>query len=76
MATLNIKDLPEALYEKLKARAKREGRSVAQEVTSLLSAVLDTQPSRSIKELQGLGKDLWHDADAPAHVESERAAWD
>ena len=33
MATLTIKSLPDALYEKLKARARREGRSVAQEVT-------------------------------------------
>ena len=30
MATLNIKHLPETLYRKLKARAKRERRSVAQ----------------------------------------------
>jgi plasmid stability protein len=29
MATLNVKNLPDALYEKLKARAKRERRSVA-----------------------------------------------
>jgi plasmid stability protein len=76
MATLNIKSLPDALYEKLKARAKRERRSVAQEVILLLSAALDTQPSVSIMELQGLGKELWQDVDAAAHVESERAAWD
>jgi plasmid stability protein len=38
MTALNIKSLPDALYEKLKARAKRERRSVAQEVTLLLSA--------------------------------------
>jgi hypothetical protein len=30
MATLNVKHLPDALYRKLKARAKRERRSVAQ----------------------------------------------
>jgi plasmid stability protein len=29
MATLNIKNLPDALYRKLKARARREHRSVA-----------------------------------------------
>ena len=76
MATLNIKSLPDALYEKLKARAKQERRSVAQEVTFLLSAALDTPPSLSIMELQGLGKDRWQGIDAGAHVESERAAWD
>jgi plasmid stability protein len=76
MATLNVKNLPDALYEKLKARARQERRSVAQEVTLLLSAALDTQSSLSIMELQGLGKELWQDVDAAAHVEPERAAWD
>ena len=37
MAVLNIKNLPDALYKKLQARAKRERHSVAQEVTYLLS---------------------------------------
>ena len=45
MATLNIKNLPDPLYAKLKARAKRERRSVAQEVIRLLSATLDTPPA-------------------------------
>jgi plasmid stability protein len=36
VATLNIKNLPDRIYRKLQARAKRERRSVAQEVTHLL----------------------------------------
>ena len=76
MATLNVKNLPDALYEKLKARARRERRSVAQEVTGILLAALDTPPPLSIMELQGLGKDLWQDVDAAVHVATERAAWD
>lgn len=76
MATLNVKNLPDPLYERLKARAKRERRSVAQEVTFLLSAALDTPPPLSIMDLQGLGKDLWQGVDAAAHVETERASWD
>ena len=76
MATLNVKNLPDALYEKLKARAKHERRSVAQEVTNLLAAALDTPPALSIMELQGLGKDVWQGVDPAAHVEAERAAWD
>jgi plasmid stability protein len=76
VATLNIKNLPDELYEKLKARAKRERRSAAQEVISLLSAALDTPPPLSIMDLQGLGKELWHGVDAAAHVEAERASWD
>lgn len=76
MATLNIKNLPDDLYEKLKARAKRERRSVAQEVTGLLVAALDPPEALSIMELQGLGAALWQGVDAATHVETERASWD
>lgn len=58
------------------ARAKRERRSVAQEVTHLLSAVLDKQAPLSILELQGLGKEHWRGTDALAHVRQERESWD
>ena len=75
MATLNIKNLPDGLYKKLQARAKRERRSVAQEVTHLLSEALETPKQLSILELQGLGKELWKSVDAAAHVKRERAAW-
>ena len=76
MATLNIKNLPDALYRKLQARAKRQRRSVAQEVTHLLSEALDAPKRLSILELQGLGKEHWQDVDPIAHVERERASWD
>lgn len=76
MATLNVKSLPDPLYEKLKTRARQERRSVAQEVVHLLSAALDAPETLSILELQGLGKELWRDVDATAHVAAERAAWD
>jgi plasmid stability protein len=75
MATLNVKNLPDGLYRKLKARAKRERRSVAQEVTVLLTQALDATAPLSILQLQGLGKELWRDIDAAAHVEQERAVW-
>jgi plasmid stability protein len=76
MATLNIKNLPEPLYKKLQARAKRERRSVAQEVTHLLSEVLDTPAPMSLLDLRGLGKEHWRGIDAAAHVDQERTAWD
>ena len=76
MAVLNIKNLPDALYKKLQARAKRERRSVAQEVTQLLSDALETAKPLSILELKGLGKDQWRNNDAAKHVEGERASWD
>jgi plasmid stability protein len=75
MATLNIKHLPDALYRKLKARAKRERRSVAQEVTVLLTQALEPPETLSILELRGLGKELWRDVDAASYVQDERSAW-
>jgi plasmid stability protein len=76
MATLNIKSLPDRLYKKLQAQAKRERRSVAQEVTRLLASALDTPAPLSILELRGLGKASWQDLDATTHVQRERATWD
>jgi plasmid stability protein len=76
LATLNVKNLPDALYRKLQARAKRERRSVAQEVTQILSEALETPKPPSILDLRGLGKELWQGKDAAAHVDDERAAWD
>jgi len=76
MAALNIKDFPDALYRKLKARAKKQHRSVAQEVTHILSEAVERATPLSILELRGLGKDLWRGIDPAAHVEEERRAWD
>ena len=76
MATLNVKNLPDALYRKLQTRAKRQRRSVAQEVAQILSDALESPKPLSILDLQGLGKEDWRDIDASAHVERERASWD
>ena len=76
MATLNVKNFPDALYKKLQAQAKRERRSVAQEVTRLLTGALGSPKRLSILDLKGLGKEHWRNIDAAAHVEKERATWD
>ena len=75
MATLNIKNMPDALYKKLQARAKRQRRSVAQEVTHLLSEALEASKPLSILDLRGLGKEQWADVDAATHVRRERDSW-
>jgi plasmid stability protein len=67
-----VKRLWDALYRKLRARAKRERRSVAQEVTVLLAQVRETPASRSTLELHGLGKELWRGVDAGSHVRKGR----
>jgi plasmid stability protein len=76
MATLNVKNLPDGLYRKLQARAKRQRRSVAQEVAQILSDALETPKPVSILELRGLGKEHWQKVDGSTHVERERTAWD
>jgi len=74
MAVLNIKNLPDSLYRKLRARAKRQHRSVAQEVTHLLSDALETPKPLSILDLKGwaksTGEELTHRT-----CERERASW-
>ena len=70
------KSAPDALYKKLQARAKREHRSVAQEVTHLLSDALEAARPLSILELKGLGKEHWREIEAAKHVARERASWD
>jgi plasmid stability protein len=76
MATLNIKNFPALLYEKLQERAEREHRSVAQEVIHLLERATQEPEPLSILGLRGLGKELWKDVEPAAHVRSERDSWD
>jgi plasmid stability protein len=76
MATLNVKNLSDALYRRLQERAKRQHRSVAQEVTHILEQALSEPEPLSILELQGLGKEAWQGTDAAEHVDRERRAWD
>ena len=76
MATLNVKNLPDALYRRLQAQAKRERRSVAQEVTRLLTEALDSPRRLSILELKGLGKEHWQGVEATEHIDRERGTWD
>ena len=55
MATLNIKNIPDTLYRKIKDRAKRERRSIAEEVVHILSQATEQTSTLSILDLQGLG---------------------
>lgn len=76
MAILNIKNLPDALYKKLRARAKQHHRSIAQEVTNLLRDALETPKPLSILDLKGLGKEHWKRIDPSQHIARERSSWD
>jgi plasmid stability protein len=76
MATLNVKKVPDALYRRLQAHARRQRRSVAQEVIHLLSRALAEPEPPSVLELRGLGKERWRGVTATRHVSRERRAWD
>jgi plasmid stability protein len=76
VATLNVKNLSDALYRKLQKRARQHRRSVAQEVAVILEEAVGRQEPLSILALRGLGKDAWRDVDAAAHVDAERRTWD
>lgn len=76
MATLNIKNFPDPLYERLQSRAEQEHRSVAQEVIHLLEEIMGERKPLSILDLRGLGKEHWEGVDAVSHVRAERDSWD
>ena len=75
MATLNIKNFPDDLYERLQERAAREHRSLAQQVIHLLEESAGEPKLHSILELRGLGKELWDNLDPVKHVRAERDTW-
>ena len=79
MATLNIKNFPERLYRRIKQRAGRNRRSIAQEVVHLLDGAVTEKPRESLLALEGLGKDVWQKAlegkDAADYIGEERDSW-
>jgi plasmid stability protein len=75
VATLNVKNLPDGLYKRLRQRARAEHRSVAQEVTKILETALCSPEPLSLLELRGLGRELWRGLDAAELVAEERRAW-
>ena len=76
MAILNVKNVPDALYQKLRDRARRQHRSISQEVVHLLSQALGAETPLSVLDLKGLGKARWRGVDPAAHIERERRSWD
>ena len=76
MATLNLRNLPDPIYRKLQARARRKGRPVAQEVLHILKQATEEPAPLSILALKGLGKEVWRGVDAAVYVAEERRSWD
>ncbi len=77
MAVLNVKNFPDELYGKLKQRAEREHRSLAQEIVHLLSRAVEPPNERlSWRDLEGLGKEIWEGIDPARYIDEERRSWD
>lgn len=53
-------------------------RLIVDAVNSKLAATEDSTPQtrRSLRELEGLGKELWRSIDSTAYLTEERNAWD
>jgi plasmid stability protein len=54
MATLHIRNVPDELYEALRARAEREGRSINAETIAVLREVLRPSPEDLLAEIESL----------------------
>ena len=76
MATLHIKDFPDALHDRLQSQAERGGRSLSQEVIHLLSRAVEESEATSVLDLKGLGKELWREIDVARYLDDERGSWD
>lgn len=76
MATVNVKNFPDDIYEKLRGLARREHRSISQQIVHMLAVAVREEPELSIMNLRGLGKEAWEGVDAVDHVRAERDSWD
>lgn len=75
MATLNVKNFPDALYEKLKKQAKKEGRSVASEVAVLVAESLARPRKYTVYDLRGVGAEIWRGMNVEEFLRKERGSW-
>lgn len=69
MPTLNIKNVPEALYDALRARAAASGRSLRSEVLFMMEHELaraERDPEELLRELRALRADFGPSADGPS----------
>ncbi|MBF2049059.1 MAG: hypothetical protein EDM05_68355 [Leptolyngbya sp. IPPAS B-1204] len=46
-----------------------------EELAAMVRHRVLVKPKRSIMELEGLGKEIWHGLDAQEYVNQERASW-
>ena len=65
----------ETIYKDISKLSVNEKKTVLSKLMNELVLVLNKKNKRSIKELKGLGKDVWNNTDAQDYVRSERSSW-
>jgi len=70
MAILNVKGFPDGLYRKIQARARKERRSVAQQIVYLLQEAVDPPKQLQTHELKPYGRDFNDPWNGPAERSS------
>jgi hypothetical protein len=76
---MGMSDMPNPRYDQAKrsvqALEPADQLRLIAELIGRLSGELDRQPRRSLLELQGLGKGLWHGLDVDEYLRRERSSW-
>jgi hypothetical protein len=64
-------------YEEVRRQVQSLSPAEQRRLLAELSEQIDAspEPTTSILQLQGLGKDIWADLDAQEYVKQERASW-
>ena len=66
-------------YHQAKRSVEALGRAdrlrLTAELVAGLSGELESQPRRSLLDLQGLGKDVWQNVDVDEYLDRERSSW-
>ena len=63
------------LISKIKTLKLSDQLRLLQEMVTLIRHRADKQPSRSILEIKGKGKDIWKGLNAKAYIDEERSSW-
>lgn len=76
---MGTNDTPVSPYDQAKRSVEALGRAdqlrLIAEVVTRFRGEVDREPSRSLLELQGLGKNVWEGVDVEEYLRQERSSW-
>lgn len=78
VATLHVRNVPPELYEELRARSARQGRSIGAEVVAILRSTFDRErvARATVERLHALSQEIQLPPDAPTPEELIREGRD